>query len=73
MTLIRGHNHFTQNYFKKLIHEVFDKNIEFKHFEAHLYPKKLLKFFKVYEKIMEKFSFLKQFSAYNVAIIKNDK
>lgn len=75
MVLIKGHNHFKQNYFKKLIYEVFDKNIEFKHFEAHLYPKKLLKFFKVYEKIMEKFSFLKPFLAYNAAIIrdKNDK
>jgi len=73
MVLIRGHNHFKQNYFKKLIYEVFDKNIEFKHFEAHFYPKKFLKFFKVYEGIMERFSFLKPLLAYNAAIIKNDK
>ena len=31
------------------------------------------KFFKVYERIMEKLSFLRPFSAYNIAIVKNDK
>ena len=72
MTLIRGHNHFRQSYFKRIIKEVFPR-VTYKYFEAHLYPEKLLKIFKIYEKIMEKFSFLKQFSAYNVAIIKNDK
>lgn len=57
-------------YFKKLIREVFDNNVEFKHFEAHLYPAKFLKFFKIYERIMEKVSTLEPFLAYNAAIIK---
>ena len=74
IVLMEGHDHFKQGYFKKLINGAFNKNnVEFKYFEAHLYPRKLLKLFKVYEKIMERFSFLKPFLAYNVAIIKNDK
>lgn len=72
MVLLCKHNHFKKSYFKKLINSVFN-NVELKEFEAHLYPKKLLKFFKVYEKIMEKFSFLKPFLAYSAVIIKNDK
>lgn len=72
MVLIKGHNHFKQRYFKKLIHGVFN-NVEFKSFEAHLYPKRLLKIFKIYERIMEEPSFLIPFLSYNVAIVKNDK
>jgi len=71
MFLLHKHNHFKQSYFEKLVCDVFS-NVEFKHFEAHFYPQKYLKFFKKYEKIMEKFSFLEPFLAYNVAIIKND-
>lgn len=71
MVLLRGHAHFTQSYFKKLIGAVFD-SVEFKNFEVHLYPPKCLKMFKVYEKAIENFSFLKSFLAYNVAVIKND-
>ena len=72
MVLIRGHNHFTQKYFQRIITDVF-KNVEFKSFEAHLYPKKFLSVFKIYEKIMESVPFFKKFLAYNLAIIKNDK
>lgn len=72
MVLIKGHNHFKQRYFNKLIPKVF-KNVEFKNFEVHLYPKKFLKIFKIYERIMEKLSFLRPFSSYNIAIVKNDK
>ena len=61
-----GHEHFTQKYFKEIINEVLPQS-EFKFFEAHLYPKKTLWFWKIYEFLMEKFS-PKQFLAYNVAI-----
>lgn len=69
MVKMLGHNHFGQAYFKKIIREVFDQ-VSFKHFECHSYPKKYVKFWKIYEKIMEKFC-PDKFLAYNVAIIKN--
>ncbi len=73
MVLMKGHNHFTQKYFQKIIKDIFEKNADFKTFESHLYPKKLLKFFKVFELISEKIPFLKSFRSYNLAMIKNDK
>lgn len=73
MVLMKGHNHFTQKYFQKIIKDIFEKNADFKTFESHLYPKKLLKFFKVFELISEKIPFLKSFRSYNLAIIKNDR
>ena len=70
MVKIHKHEHFTQKYFCALIKEIFAKDrIEYKFFEAHLYPPLLLTVFKIYETIMERFS-PKQFLAYNVAIIK---
>jgi len=63
-----GHNHFKQSYFKKIMGEVFS-DVRFKYFEAHLYPKGFLWFWKAYEKIMEK-CIPDLFLAYNVAIIK---
>ena len=71
MVKMLGHNHFKQSYFKKIILDVFN-NVQFKTFEAHLYPARFIKIFKVYEKIMEKFPLLKPFLAYNSTIIKND-
>jgi ubiquinone/menaquinone biosynthesis C-methylase UbiE len=68
MVKLEGHNSFRQAYFKKLICESFPNPV-FKHFEAHVYPKKLLPFFKVYEYFAEKI-FPKSIMAYNVAIIK---
>lgn len=67
MVKMMGHDHWKQSYFKKVLTKVFD-NIEFKYFEAHLYPKKLLWFSKIYEFVMEKL-FPKMFLAYNVAVI----
>lgn len=70
MVLLRGHNHFTQSYFKKIIVQAFEKDsIAFRFFEAHLYPAAFFFVFKVYEFIMEHLS-PKQFLAYNVAILK---
>ena len=61
-----GHEHFRQSYFKKIMSECFI-GVKFKYFEAHLYPQPVLKLFKVYEKLMEKFC-PHAFLAYNVAI-----
>lgn len=70
IVLLKGHDHFKQSYFKKLICGAFNKNnVEIKHFEAHVYPQKFFKLFKVYEKVMERHSFLRPFLAYNAAII----
>lgn len=69
MTLLRGHQHFKQNYFKKLVRAVFPQ-AKFKCFECHNYLKKFIKLFKIYEKIMEKVSFLRPFLSYNAAVIK---
>ena len=67
MVKIRGHNHFRQSYFKKVILEVFP-NAKFQFFEAHLYPKGTEKLFKLYELLME-MPFLEPFRAYNVAVV----
>lgn len=67
MVKMLGHNHFKQSYFKKIIKEVFPL-ATFKYFEAHLYPQKFIRIWKIYEKIME-LIIPKRFLAYNVAII----
>lgn len=72
MVLMNGHNHFTQKYFKKIIKDVFE-GAEFKSFEAHFYPKRLIGFFKIFEMISERISFFSPFRSYNLAIISNNK
>lgn len=68
MVKMRGHDHFRQSYFKKIIMTKFP-NAKFKYFEAHSYPPFVLYPFKAFEYIMEKIPFLKPFLAYNLAII----
>lgn len=69
MVLMKKHNHFKQRYFQKIIKQVFE-DVNFRFFEAHFYPKKLLPFFKIYERVIEKTPALKKFLAYNLAVIK---
>jgi ubiquinone/menaquinone biosynthesis C-methylase UbiE len=70
MVKMRGHNHFKQSYFKTIVNAAFAGNhIEFKFFEAHLYPSAMLGLFKIYEFLMEKIM-PKVFLAYNAAIIR---
>jgi len=71
MVLMGGHNHFTQRYFKRIINDIFGDRVDFKFFEAHSYPRKLLKLFKIFESIAENISFFKPWRSYNLAIIKN--
>jgi ubiquinone/menaquinone biosynthesis C-methylase UbiE len=68
MVKMLGHDHWKQSYFKSVMSGVF-QNVEFRHFEAHVYPKKFLWFWKFYEYIMERFV-PDAFSAYNVALIR---
>jgi len=68
MVKMRGHNHFKQSYFKKIIAKSFSNPV-FMHFEAHSYPKALLPLFKIYEYTAEKI-LPKSTLAYNVAIIR---
>lgn len=70
MVKINKHEHFKHGYFKKIINKTFVKDeIRYKFFEAHLYPKKLVILFKIYEFGMEHF-IPKRFLGYNTAIIK---
>jgi ubiquinone/menaquinone biosynthesis C-methylase UbiE len=71
MVKMLGHNHFKQSYFKRIIKEIFPA-ITFKYFEAHFYPQRYLKIWKIYEKIMESLM-PKSILAYNVAIINLNK
>lgn len=61
-----GHDHFRQSYFKSIVRDVFEQ-VEFGTFEAHLYPEWGLRFFKLYERFMERYM-PRWFMAYNVAI-----
>lgn len=69
MVKMFGHNHFRQSYFKQIIQKSFLKDIiQFKFFEAHVYPTHFVKVFRIYEAIMEHVM-PKAFIAYNIAII----
>jgi len=72
MVLMKKHNHFRQSYFIKIINETFAK-VNFHFFECHFYPPRFSGFWKVYEKFMERFNFLRSFLSYNLAIIDNIK
>lgn len=67
MVKMLGHNHFKQSYFKKIITEVFP-SATFKYFEAHLYPVRYIKIWKIYEKVME-LIMPKSILAYNISVI----
>lgn len=69
MVLFSRHRHFTRPYFEQLVGSVFDR-VEFKHFEAHLYPPRFLRPFRIYERIMEGTLILRPFLAYNVSVIR---
>lgn len=66
MVKMRGHDHFTQAYFRRIILSVFP-NTRFQYFEAHAYPWGK-SFWRTYELLMENIVPTK-FAAYNVAII----
>lgn len=65
MVKMRGHDHFSQSYFKSLISSVFP-DATFSTFEAHLYPKTLSFLFSLYERLMESIV-SEKYRAYNIA------
>ncbi len=69
MVRMRGHDHFRQSYFERVVRLVFPA-AEFRHFEAHLYPKGFTLVGKVYETLMEALS-PRAFLAYNAAVVTN--
>lgn len=68
MVKMRGHQHFPQSYFNEITSRA-SSHVSHKYFEAHVYPRRLIPFFKIYERIMEQIV-PAWFRAYNVAIIK---
>lgn len=71
LVLKHKHDHWSQNKLKRIIGELFPKAV-FTHFEAHLYPARYVKLFKIYERFMDRFRFLQPFRSYNVVIIDNE-
>lgn len=75
ITKIRGHDHFTQKEFKKIMNSKFD-NCKILNLEA--YPPFFLKasmykhVLKI-ERAVERLTFLRPFFTYNIAVIKNSK
>mgnify|MGYP001593404415 FL=1 len=67
MVLMKKHNHFRQSYFENLMKQVF-KDVEFRYFEAHVYPPRFIRFWRLYDWLMDNFC-PKQFLAYNIAIV----
>lgn len=71
MVKMLGHEHWTQQYFRSTIREIFPHSCFFT-FEAHAYPARYIAFWKLYETVMERWS-PSPLLAYNTAIIKNDR
>lgn len=75
MTKLGGHEHLTQDNFKKLVLKHFP-HARFIHFESHFIPFIGKNFFEVViliEKIMDKIKLLRPFLSYNTAIINKQK
>lgn len=71
MTKIGGHEHLSQEEFKKLIKKYF-KNIKFIHFESHFVPFinfSTLSFIIKIERVLDKIKLLQPILSYNAAII----
>ena len=73
MTLMKHHEHFTRNFFESLITSAFRK-CYFTSIESHVFPlkaKSILKFIHIFEDLLGKIPFFKDYLSYNIAIAKN--
>jgi len=73
MTLMKHHEHFTRNFFESLITSAFRK-CYFTSIESHVFPlkaKSILKFIRIFEDLLGKIPFFKDYLSYNIAIAKN--
>lgn len=71
MTKMLGHEHLTQEDFKKLVLKYFP-DAKFIHFEAHFIPfldERVFKVFILLERILDRLPFINKLLSYNVAII----
>jgi ubiquinone/menaquinone biosynthesis C-methylase UbiE len=74
MTLLKGHDHFTKSFFTQLM-KTFSKNPKFLSVESRVYPiknKRLLKLIHHFEDLVEAFPFIRDYSCYNISIIKKE-
>jgi ubiquinone/menaquinone biosynthesis C-methylase UbiE len=72
MTLMRGHQHFSKDYFTKLM-KAYSKHVDFLVVDSRVYPtknKRLLKLIHYFEDFVEAFPIVRNFACYNIAIIK---
>ena len=72
MTLMRGHQHFSKDYFTKLM-ETYSKHVDFLAVDSRVYPtktKRLLKLIHYFKDFVEAFPIVRNFACYNIAIIK---
>lgn len=67
MVKMLGHEHLRQRLFVEVVREVFGEDVRFSFFEAHLYPARLIRAFRVYERLMERFA-PRSILAYNVGV-----
>ncbi len=67
MVKMLGHEHLRQRLFVEVVREVFGEDAQFSFFEAHLYPARLVRAFKVYERLMERLA-PRSILAYNAAV-----
>ncbi len=75
VTKVRGHDHFTQKEFKRIINKRFP---DFKHISIEAYPPfcfrmNVYKYVLSFQRQISRVKFLKPFFTYNIAIIKNVK
>ena len=72
MTLIRGHQHFTKNFFAELM-KTYSDHVFFFPVESRIYPiknKRLFELIHYFEDFLEGLPLIKNYLCYNVAIVK---
>ena len=75
MTLMKGHDHFTKSFFTQLM-KTLSKSPDFLSVESRVYPiknKQLLKLIHYFEDLVEAIPLIRNYSCYNISIIKKDK
>lgn len=71
MTLLKGHEHFTKSFFKKLM-KTYSVHVRFLAVESRVYPtrnKRLLRLIHYIEDLLENIPLIRNYLCYNIAII----
>ena len=72
MTLMRGHQHFSKNFFKRVM-KTYSKYVYFLAVESRVYPtknKRLLRLIHYFEDLLESMPLVRNYLCYNIAIAK---